>query len=316
MGTGKQLMERYDQKCTPSLRRNYPVQVQRVLSQPLRLRRGSTPRNDLVQNYEIAKLLPTVTLSTKNRYTQNTHMKRFLFFILFSACALLGAAQVEKNLVYDGNAEIRKHQGFTVIEVSSAIDLYLSQGTEEAVAVSANDDEIVKRIRTEMRGTVLRIYFDGKGLNWRKWNNNKMKAYVTFKAITGVEASGACNVKVSGKIKAEQLRIQMSGASDFKGVVEGENLKLEASGASRIQVTGTVVKLNIDANGASDIRCYDLSSDYCKIDATGASVARISVNKELSAQASGASSIYYKGEGLIRDINTSGSSSIKRRSGD
>lgn len=34
MGTGKQLMERYDQKCTPSLRRNYPVQVQRVLSQP------------------------------------------------------------------------------------------------------------------------------------------------------------------------------------------------------------------------------------------------------------------------------------------
>jgi hypothetical protein len=71
MGTGKQLMERYDQKCTPSLRRNYPVQVQRVLSQPFRIKRESTPRNDLVQSYEIAKLLPTVTLATRNRYIQN-----------------------------------------------------------------------------------------------------------------------------------------------------------------------------------------------------------------------------------------------------
>ena len=40
MGTGKQLMERYDQKCTPSLRRNYPVQVQRVLSQLFTAPRG------------------------------------------------------------------------------------------------------------------------------------------------------------------------------------------------------------------------------------------------------------------------------------
>jgi len=250
------------------------------------------------------------------RYTQNTRMKRFILLIMLVSTAMVGLAQVEKNLVYDGNAEVRKHQGFTAIEVSSAIDLYISQGSEEAVAVSANDDEILKRIRTEMRGSVLRIYFDGKGLNWRKWNNNKMKAYVTFKSITGIEASGACNVKVSGKIKADQLRIQMSGASDFKGEVESENLKMEASGASRIQVTGTVAKLNIDANGASDVRCYDLNSDYCKIDATGASVARISVNKELSAQASGASAVYYKGEGLIRDINTSGGATIKRRAND
>lgn len=218
--------------------------------------------------------------------------------------------------MYDGNAELRNHKGFSAIEVSSAIDLYISQGSEEAVAVSASDDEIVKRIRTEMRGNVLRIYFDGKGINWKRWGNHKMKAYVTFTNITGVEASGACNVKVSGKIKAGEFRIQMSGASDFKGELECENLKLEASGASRIAVTGTVARLNIDANGASDIRCYDLNSEYCKIDATGASVARIQVNKELSAQASGASVVYYKGEGLIRDIHTSGGATIKRRTED
>lgn len=243
-------------------------------------------------------------------------MKRLLLLLVCFLTVFSVSAQVEKNLVYDGNAEVRNHKGFSAIEVSSAIDLYISQGTEEAVAVSANDDEILKRIRTEMRGNVLRIYFDGKGVNWKRWGNNKMKAYVTFKNITGIEASGACNVKVSGKITAADFRIQMSGASDFKGEMAVENLKLEATGASRITVTGTVAKLNVDANGASDIKGYDLSSDYCKIDATGASVVRVTVNKELSAGASGASSVYYKGEGLIRDINTSGGASIKRRSAD
>ena len=74
--------------------------------------------------------------------------------------------------------------------------------------------------------------------------------------------------------------------------------------------------LGINANGASDIRGYDISSEECKVDASGASVVRITVNKELNATASGASSVYYKGTGLIRDINTSGGATIKRKSDD
>jgi hypothetical protein len=41
---------------------------------------------------------------------------------------------------------------------------------------------------------------------------------------------------------------------------------------------------------------------------------RITVNKELSAEASGGSTIYYKGEGVIRDVNTSAGASLKKKS--
>jgi hypothetical protein len=37
------------------------------------------------------------------------------------------------------------------------------------------------------------------------------------------------------------------------------------------------------------------------------------VNKELNARASGASSISYKGEGLIKDLSSSGAASVKRK---
>jgi hypothetical protein len=43
---------------------------------------------------------------------------------------------------------------------------------------------------------------------------------------------------------------------------------------------------------------------------------RITCLKELSAEASGGSSIFYKGAGLIRDISTSGGASVKRKSED
>ncbi len=244
-------------------------------------------------------------------------MKRIILLFAFIATSLVPVmAQIEKNLVHDENAEPRNLKGFSAIDVSGAIDLYLSQGTEDAVAVSASSSEVLGRIRTEMRGSTLRIYFDGKGLNWKKWGNHKMKAYVTFKDLSSIEASGACNVKVAGKLNLDKLKVEMSGASDFKGDLTVSDLSLEASGASRITINGTVKMLGINANGASDIRGYDVSSEQCKVDASGASVVRITVNKELNATASGASSVYYKGAGLIRDINTSGGATIKRKSDD
>ena len=64
----------------------------------------------------------------------------------------------------------------------------------------------------------------------------------------------------------------------------------------------------------SGFKGYDMVVDYCDAKASGASDIKITVNQELSAEASGASDVNYKGSGLIRDVNTSGSSSISRRS--
>ena len=70
--------------------------------------------------------------------------------------------------------------------------------------------------------------------------------------------------------------------------------------------------LHIDASGGSDFKGYDFAADICNIEASGGSDVHITVNKELSANASGGSDVYYKGTGLIRDIKTSGGGSIKK----
>ncbi len=243
-------------------------------------------------------------------------MKR-IFLAMVLVFGLLNAqAQNDKNIVIDANAEARSVSGFTAIEVSGSIDLFLSQGTGEGVAISASTDEIKQRIKTEIKGSTLHIYFDGKGLNWKNWGNHRMKAYVTFKTLSKIEASGACNVKAIESIKQTELKIEMSGASDFTGDITVQKLRIDASGASNIKISGSAVEANVDATGACTIRAYDLKTGMCKINASGGSNVRITVNKELNAQASGGSTVFFKGTGLIRDVSSSGGASIKRKTED
>jgi hypothetical protein len=243
-------------------------------------------------------------------------MKKIVLTVVMVFALLNIQAQNEKNLVVDANAEVRSVSSFNAIEISGSIDMYISQGTEEAIAISANSDEIRARIKTEVKNNTLYIYLDGKGLNWKKWGNNKMKAYVTFKTLERLEASGACNVKSTQVIRQNDLRMEFSGASDFSGEINVEKLRLDASGASEIKLYGKATNTSFDANGACNIKAYDLLTDMCKITATGASNVRITVNKELNAVATGGSTIFYKGTGLIRDISSSGGASVKRKTDD
>jgi hypothetical protein len=50
------------------------------------------------------------------------------------------------------------------------------------------------------------------------------------------------------------------------------------------------------------------------LNASGGSDVYITVNKELNADASGGSDVYYKGNGTVREMKSSGSSSVKKTS--
>jgi len=236
-------------------------------------------------------------------------MKKILlaFALVFSVTAF------SQTVINDANVEVREASGFKGVSVNSAIDLYISQGTTEAVAVSAKDTKVRDRIKTEVKNGILYITFDGT--DWKNWSmgDQKMKAYVTVKDISRLEASGASDVKVSGTLKADNLKIRLSGASDFEGNVEVSNIHIEGSGASDIKITGNADQASIEMSGASDFKGYDFKINYCKAQVSGAGDIQITVNKELDAQASGASSIHYKGDAVVKRSDSSGASSIKKK---
>jgi hypothetical protein len=238
-------------------------------------------------------------------------MRKILVFLLGTLLFLNSRAQ--QTIVHDANAELRPVKGYHGIEVSSAIDLYLTQGDQETVAVSARDIKWRDRIRTEVVNGILKIWLDAKG--WRMMGNNKLKAYVSFTTLDKITASGASDIYVDGVIAGDKLSLSLSGASDFKGAIKVNELQLEQSGASDAHITGIVSGLaSIRSSGASDVKGYDLVTQDCNVHASGASDIQITVNKQLTADASGASSIYYKGEAVVRETRSSGASNVTRKS--
>ena len=240
-------------------------------------------------------------------------MKKLL---LMMVAVFAGLGLFAQKTINDANAEARSVGAFHGIRVSNAFEVYITQGNEDAVAISASKKEYKDKIITKVENGILVIRFENEKNFWKGWNGDKtkLKAYISIKKLDKLNVSGACNVYFEDGISADELHIGFSGASDLKGKVDVKKLTVDLSGASDITLSGNAANLNVEVSGASDFKGFDLVANYCEVKASGASSINITVNKELSANASGASSVRFKGEGLIRDIKTSGASNVTRKS--
>ncbi|MEO6453615.1 MAG: head GIN domain-containing protein [Ginsengibacter sp.] len=234
---------------------------------------------------------------------------KYIFLICLTIFSFNSFSQ---EIINDKNAELREVSSFDAIKVSGAIEVYLSQGSSSAVAVSASEERFRDKIKTEVVNNTLKIYYDGDKLSWNM-GNKKLKAYVSVIDVNSLEATGASTFKISGTISGNSLSVKLTGASDFTGDIKFSKLIADLTGASQIRLSGRVDNINIDASGASDVKGYDLSSNECSVNVTGASDVRITVNKEISAHATGASSVFYKGEAVMKNVRSSGASSIVKK---
>jgi hypothetical protein len=235
---------------------------------------------------------------------------KLLLTLFLSVVALAGTAQKTIN---DPNVEARNLAGFHAIQISNAFDVILTQGGQPSVAVSASDKEDVARIRTTVENGVLKIGFDNEKKIWPK--SRKLRAYISAGNIDRIDLGGASVLRIEGTLAVDKLDLECSGASQMFGKVQVAGaLVLQLSGASDASLNGSAKSASVRASGASRLRAWEFTTSDCSVKASGASKVQISVDHELSADLSGASSVSYGGKGVIRDIKTSGASSISRKS--
>jgi hypothetical protein len=237
-------------------------------------------------------------------------MKKLFILCFLSMLHLMLAAQ--DQVLVDANASVRALKGdFNKIKISNNIKLILNQSATVALAVSASQEKYTNDIKTVVENNMLTIYCAG-GNSWNK-KDRDLTVYLSFKELNELEVSGASNVVMIGKIHSEELKIQMSGASSIKAQVDIKSLAVQLSGASEADLNGEAHQLRVDCSGASDIHAYGLMVESCNIKASGASDIQISVNKELSVDASGASHIYYKGNAELANVKSSGVSEVSKK---
>lgn len=209
-----------------------------------------------------------------------------------------------------GNGKVVKDErnvsGFTMLSVGGAYDVILIQGNTEGVVVEA-EENLMEYIKTEVSGGKLKIY-NKEPLSPKE----DMKVYVTFKDLTKIGISGACDLENEGTLSFNELEINSSGASDIELTLKLDELELDCSGASDIELIGSAKELELELSGASEIEAFEFEVEECNLELSGAGHAEVYVTKELDVSVSGAGSCYYKGNPQVSQ-SVSGAGSVKHK---
>ena len=155
-------------------------------------------------------------------------MRKILVCFFLSALTIAAMAQ---KPISDANAEKRSVSGYHGVALSGNIELFLTQANEESVAISADDPKQLDKIITEVRNGILHIYLENKNkirIDWRL-NQKKIRAYVAIKNIDYLSSAGSGNVHIEGDLKADKLKIDISGSGKIKGNLAIKDLRTRIS---------------------------------------------------------------------------------------
>lgn len=235
-------------------------------------------------------------------------------FILTGVCFLFSIVLFAQKEINDANAEVRNVKGFHAIHVATGIQLVLTQSNTEAVVVSAASIEDRNRIRTVVENGVLKINYDYNFWKLLKERGNrKLKAYVSIINIDALHASSGASVNVDGQLKSNRLDIDASSGAVIKGKIEATSIDVDGSSGAVVEISGTASTLKVEGSSGSVFRGYDLVVENCDADMSSGANASVTINKELSAEASSGGYIAYKGNGVIRNIRTSSGGHVTKK---
>jgi len=215
-----------------------------------------------------------------------------------------------KRVKGSGNvkSESRNVKNFTGVKTATAIDIYLTQGSDFKVVVEA-DDNLIDEIVTEVEDGVLKVYLDRVNIT----SFEKMVVKVTMKEIDYISASSAGDVIGETLIKADDLKIRTSSAGDVKIEVDANTLDLATSSSGDITISGKADYLEASTSSAGDIKGYDLTVREANISASSAGDVRITVTEKLKARSSSAGDIYYMGNPTYVDSKASSAGDVIRK---
>ncbi|MGZ5246012.1 MAG: head GIN domain-containing protein [Flavitalea sp.] len=227
--------------------------------------------------------------------------------LLFSVATLSAQKQIS-----DANAEKRSVSGYHGINVSSGVELFLTQGESEAVAVSSAGGEFNQDIKTEVKNGILHIGFDHMKFKNLK-TNKKLKAYVSIKNIDLLDAASGAHVKVDGKLKSSKIDVEASSGAMIDGEFDVESMEVDQSSGSIIKMRGNVADLKVEGSSGSMFEGYDLTTNNTSAECSSGAIVRVTANKELNVRASSGGSVNYKGTAVIRNIKTGSGGSVSRK---
>jgi len=225
---------------------------------------------------------------------------------------ILAVALVAVNSIAFADTEDRHLTGFNAVSVSGSFDVIITQGSTESVKVDA-PSEVIGRIITEVEGGVLKIYTKrDSNFNWSWGNNKKMIIYVSIKDVNAISLAGSGDVYFKDGIKANSLKLKLTGSGDVSGKIDVRSVETSISGSGDITVSGRAETSAVSVVGSGDFTGQNLITNSTSVRVAGSGDARVNASEKIEASVVGSGDIHYTGGAKNISSSKAGSGSVSR----
>lgn len=196
-------------------------------------------------------------------------------------------------------------KGFDRIEVGNTFDVTITQSGLYDITVEA-DDNVLQYLDVVNLDETLSIRLQpGSSIK-----NATLKVKVALPELRSVGFRGASRGRIQG-FNTGRFEATLSGASFLSGDMVTGDTEISLSGASAVDLTGSGPSLSLTASGASRADLDRFRVNTIAILLSGASTARVAVLDVLDpVSLSGASRLTYTGHPVVRNLQTSGASTV------
>lgn len=244
----------------------------------------------------------------------------FLIFVLLLLCS---SNAESRNYFYNilnkpANDPLHKRvlsskefdlRDFDRLKIGSAFTINVYYGEKYIVKVSGKQENVDDVDAVVKSGELIITFKENKT---RLRIKEVVTIDITMPLLRAVEFGGTSSSVVFPGFKSNNFVAYISGTAYSEINMESQDMYLDVTGACTLKTIGRANQLKVNANGTSVLDALNLSAGEAILDVSGTSSTKLNVAKTIKANASGASSIRYKGSAKLLAVETSKLSSIKK----
>ena len=237
-------------------------------------------------------------------------MKKQVLFIALLTFAMAFQAIAQIIVKPSGNITKENHEvgSFTGLDVSTDFKAFITFSNKTSVQIES-DDNMHQHIKVEVEGNTLVIRQKGP-INVK--GRETLVAHISVPSLKYIKASGDAIVKLENKLTADELRVSLSGDSKLDGELAVGEMEAEVRGDSYLTLSGTANMLDARVRGDSHLKSFDFKVGSLKLNLSGDSIAKLTINESMDVDISGDSVMKYKGSPKVEHQRVRGDSELAK----
>lgn len=201
----------------------------------------------------------------------------------------------------------RDLKGYSQIRLEGSLDLEISEGSQYAFALTADDskqDVFTTRVEKDTLIISTRPGFH--------WNLDEAKAAITLPKLEGLHVQGSGDVKVHSLARPHDLSISIQGSGDVSVRGSMTKVAVSISGSGDVELSGgSAQALSVSTAGSGDVDAKDLPAKAVSVQTQGSGDVTATVSGGAAEfSTSGSGDIDWWGTAQPVQVHSSGSGDV------